>query len=756
MNVKRTAFVIGLVVVLTLLWGLQVGQVMGQAPAEGVSASTVLLIAADEGRGGRLIPKWSGSGTLISSDGLILTNCQVAFPKVLWDDPQFEYDVLIVALATEADKPPQPLYIAEVAQYDAALDLAVVRISQTLNGVSVDPRKLRLPAVSLGDSDKVAAGDALSIWGYSGVAGQAAESVEVKVSGFSSGRGIKGRAWIKVDTELEGALSGGAAVNEEDELVGILAAGAAGSADDIMHCRYTDDTNGDGTVDLNDTCTATGGTISTLRPANLAEALIRAAGQNLGPQPTPVPLPTRTPVPLPTRTPGAPRPTVSRLIFAPDIDEYDQPVTVVESFPSGTETIYFFFDYANFADGASWQPVLVYEGEPVEDAWPVEKWEGGPQGVWWLSFSGDPELADGSYEFVITYEGKELGSATVEVGGPEEKAPAFANIVFSGGGEEGYLLPGGIKEIVATFDYANMSRDTKWSYIGYYQGKEIAKGEGKPFSRASGTTSLPLSSTKALDPGIYRLELYIGERLAATADCRVQEDLGKVFGPITFAEGEDRDGNPLKPSTTFKSGISAVYAFFDWQGMQDGWTWSRAWYLDGEYVTGGESAWESGESGKNFWIYIYTKQGSLPEGRYRLDLRVEGELVQSGFFEIVGKTPSPRPTITPVPPKAGVVIYGRITDADTGRGIQGALFIVLQPGVSVQDFIVSGGDESLVYTWTETDRKGDYQLPNPLVRGESYSIIITADGYRPLTWEDGEVPEDMESPYEWNITLERM
>ena len=71
MNVKRTAFVIGLVVVLTLLWGLQVGQVMGQAPAEGVSASTVLLIAADEGRGGRLIPKWSGSGTLISSDGLL-------------------------------------------------------------------------------------------------------------------------------------------------------------------------------------------------------------------------------------------------------------------------------------------------------------------------------------------------------------------------------------------------------------------------------------------------------------------------------------------------------------------------------------------------------------------------------------------------------------------------------------------------------------------------------------------------------------
>jgi len=745
MNVKRTAFVIGLVVVLTLLWGLQVGQVMGQAPAEGVSASTVLLIAADEGRGGRLTPKWSGSGTLISSDGLILTNCQVAFPQVLWDDPEFEYDVLIVALATEADKPPQPLYIAEVAQYDASLDLAVVRISQTLDGASVDPKKLRLHAVSLGDSDEVAAGDALSIWGYSGVAGQAAESVEVKVSGFSSGRGVKGRAWIKVDTELEGALSGGAAVNERDELVGVLAAGAAGSADDVVHCRYTDDTNKDGTVDLNDTCTATGGAISTLRPVNLAEMLIRAAGQNLAPQPTPVP--------LPTRKPGATRPSVSRLIFAPDIDEYEQPVTVVESFPSGTETIYFFFDYANFTDGASWQPVLVYEGERMEDVWPAGKWEGGPQGVWWLSLSGDPELPDGAYEFVITYEGKDLGSATVEVGGPEEKAPAFANIVFSGGGEEGYLLPGGIKEIVATFDYANMSRDTKWSYIGYYQGKEIARGEGKPFSRASGTTSLPLSSTKALDPGIYRLELYIGERLAATADCLVQEGLGKVFGPITFAEGEDRDGNPVNPGTTFQSGISAVYAFFDYQGMQNGWTWARRWSLDGELVAEREDPWEGGESGENFWVKIYSKKGSLPEGEYQLDLLVEGELVQSGTCEIVGR--APRPTPTPTPPKGGVVIYGRITDASTGRGIQGAWFLVLQPGTSVQDFIVSGWDEDLVYSWAEADRNGDYQLSNPLARGEAYSMIVAAEGYRTIGEDDVEIPEDLKSPYELNLKLER-
>ncbi|MGC8838579.1 MAG: S1 family peptidase [Anaerolineae bacterium] len=477
MNRKRLVFVIGLVVVLTLFWGSQAGQAIGRAPTKDVSSSVVLLIAADEGRGGRLIPKWSGAGTIISPDGLILTNCQVAFPKAVWDDPEFDYDLLIVLLAQ--DKPPYPAYLGEVAQYDAALDLAVVRIVQSLDGTPVDPKKLNLPALSVGDSDGVAVGDTLSVWGYDGAGVHAAKPTEVQVDGFVSGRGIKGRAWISVSPELEGQLSGSPALNKDNELVAVAAVGAAGSADDVVHCRYTKDTNGNGTLDTGDTCTATG-SISAVRPVNPAQALIRAAGQKLAPQPTPAPTPKRI---APTG------PKVGRMVFAPDIDEWEQPVTVVQSLPSGPGIIYFFFDYANFADGAPWQPVLVYDGERREDVWPAQKWEGGPQGTWWISLSDD--LPDGTYEFIITYEGEDLASATIEVGGPEEDYPTFANIVFSGGGEEGYLLPGGIREIVATFDYANMTRDTEWSYIGYYEGKKIAEGKGRPFSRASGATRFP-------------------------------------------------------------------------------------------------------------------------------------------------------------------------------------------------------------------------------------------------------------------------
>ncbi len=738
-----------------LLVGMLLFSVWWQAQAAPLAAapspgqSVVQIIAADEGRGGRLIPKWSGSGVLISADGLILTNCHIAMPRLIWDDRAFDYDLLIVALASRSNKPPAPAYLAEVLQYDAGLDLAVLRISQTLDGSPVDGRKLKLPFLPLGDSDALAADDTLDILGYPGAADEPLATTTAAITGFSTGRGIKGRAWIRTDAELGGGLSGGPALNKDGEVVGVVAAGAAADAEEVMQCRYNEDTNRDGLVDQNDTCTATGGTIGTLRPVNLAQPLLRAAAGAVAPEPTPAPQP------KPTRKAPAVKASVGRLIFAPEIDEYEQPVTVVEALPSGAEAIYLFFDYENFADGATWQPLLVVDGKPQKNAWPAEQWQGGARGTAYISLGGDDEpLEDGTYEFVITYEGTQIGSAAIEVGGRPEKRPTFSYIVFSAGGEEGYLLPGGINEIEASFEYANMTRNTRWSYVGYYEGQEVARGSGTPFTRASGSTSLPLRSETALDPGIYRLELYIEDRLAATADCLVGEAGagGEFFSPITFAEDVDRRGNPIRPGTAFKSGITELYGIFTYQGMQDGWEWGWQWTLNGESLPLQKRTWDEGESGWNT-IQIYNSKGPLPDGEYRLDLYLKGNLVQSGTCTIGGGAPA-KPTPAPKKPKAreGVEVYGRITDAETGRGIAGAYFVVLKPGIKLADF---EGKEEQVYTAAKTDRNGDFSLSDPLIRGESYSMFAAAEGYRPVGGDDIRVGDDVESPLELEIELKR-
>jgi hypothetical protein len=337
----------------------------------------------------------------------------------------------------------------------------------------------------------------------------------------------------------------------------------------------------------------------------------------------------------------------------------------------------------------------------------------------------------------------------VAVGGPQEAGPAFTDIVFSGGGKNGYLLPAGIEEAEASFSYDGMTADTPWSYVWYYEGQEIAGDDGRPFTRLSGNTSLSLPSDQGFAAGTYRLELYIEERLAATADFLVGGDSDGsqgLFGPLAFAEGVDRTGKPVNPGTSFRNGISELYAFFDYRGMQDGWEWTRRWSVDGEVATETDDAWADGESGEGFWVRLYSDE-ALPDGEYQLDLLVEGEPVQSGTCTVgSGRQPTPTPG-----PEGEVEVYGRITNATTGRGIAGAFFLVLQPGISVDDFQWT---EEEVYSAAETDRSGNYELSVPLVRGETYSIIIGADGYNPIGEDDIHVAEDTESPLELNTTLQ--
>ena len=99
-----------------------------------------------------------------------------------------------------------------------------------------------------------------------------------------------------------------------------------------------------------------------------------------------------------------------------------------------------------------------------------------------------------------------------------------------------------------------------------------------------------------------------------------------------------------------------------------------------------------------------------------------------------------------------VEIYGWITDADTGQGIPGALFLVLLPGITVDDFEWS--EEELAAAG-EADLDGYFELSAPLVRGESYSLIVGATGYDMISEDDVTVGEDVESPLEVEFELQQ-
>lgn len=241
-----------------------------------VGAAVQILV---EGIVEGFIEEWSGSGTIISPDGLILTNAHVAV-----GDRFYRADRLTVALTVAEDKPPVPAYLAEVVQADPSLDIAVLRIAYDLSWQRINPTDLDLPYVQLGDSDVLRLGDPITILGYPGIGGETITLTRGEVSGFTAEAGYGNRAFIKTSATIAGGNSGGLATDENNKLIGIPSQVGAGEVSgDIVDCRPLADTNRDGYINQYDICVPTGGFINALRPINLAIPLINAAIQGQEP-----------------------------------------------------------------------------------------------------------------------------------------------------------------------------------------------------------------------------------------------------------------------------------------------------------------------------------------------------------------------------------------------------------------------------------------------------------------------------------------
>jgi S1-C subfamily serine protease len=249
-----------------------------ETPAQPISnevipyKSVVQIVALIE-MDGQLTEGWTGSGTIISEDGLILTNAHVVL-----SDRYYQVVDLIVAITVAQDLPPQQMFYADILQADANLDLAVIKVRSDIDGGPANFADLNIPPVLLGDSQSLGLGEELIIIGYPGIGGETITLTRGEVSGFTSQEQYGNRAYIKTSATFAGGNSGGLAATQKGEIIGIPTQLGSGDINvDIVDCRRLADTNRDGLIDESDNCVPTGGFINALRPINLAIPLIEAA-----------------------------------------------------------------------------------------------------------------------------------------------------------------------------------------------------------------------------------------------------------------------------------------------------------------------------------------------------------------------------------------------------------------------------------------------------------------------------------------------
>ena len=386
---------------------------LSSAQKQQLAHATVRIILMKKS-GGKMVPLGSGSGTIISKDGLILTNCHVADPVAIGYPEEDNPDALVVELVDTEDQPPVPMYTARLLASDGILDLAMIKIDKNLDGSAVNPANLNLPFVQIGNSDSVQFGDPVFVFGFPGIGGQTITYTSGSVSGFDAMDPIGNRAWMKTDATIAGGNSGGLAANTQAQIIGVPTRLGTSSATKLTDCRLIADTNGDGEINEKDTCVPTGGFINAIRPINWAKIMIEDAQKGVA---------YTSPYQENPRPTQAPRDSSTARFnlndWSTDIDQDHCPIQPVNSFPTGITKIYGVFQFSNMTSGENWSYRWLLDNREVftnQDEWK------NPSSGNCFSFSLENQgkaLPDGEYRLEI-YSGSNqdlVGSATTTVGG---------------------------------------------------------------------------------------------------------------------------------------------------------------------------------------------------------------------------------------------------------------------------------------------------------------------------------------------------
>ena len=207
----------------------------------------------------------------------------------------------------------------------------------------------------------------------------------------------------------------------------------------------------------------------------------------------------------------------------------------------------------------------------------------------------------------------------------------------------------------------------------------------------------------------------------------------------------DDNGDIDDQVESYESGTNLITPVFEYNCVPRSVTIVTIFSLDGEPVFSDK---ESLRSSTAQGLYGYplgtTDDSPLDDGEWGVEFYNNRTLLTDGQV-VIGESGDPVSN--------SVTVEGVVTDKKSRKPIKGAVILILQPGVSAEDWVEDDQPDEDVYTAGKTDSKGKFTLEHPLERETVYSIIVVAKSYKPLANDSFEIAADEADPVQLTIKL---
>lgn len=222
---------------------------------------------------------------------------------------------------------------------------------------------------------------------------------------------------------------------------------------------------------------------------------------------------------------------------------------------------------------------------------------------------------------------------------------------------------------------------------------------------------------------------------AQTSRCTAMQ-AGDVVWVTLNEDGE------VEEVESYPSETTRITAQFEYNCIPRRTTLVTVWYIDGEAVLTAEDKPKASNQPDAWQASLYMEdESALPDGEYGVEFYIGDQLLTQGAVTVGGGSTG-----------RAVTVQGTIVDSRSKKPIRGAIVVVLNEGVVLDDWLKDGTDED-IYAFARTDSKGQFVLNNPIEIGVPHSWVIGAQGYRPVVEEDWALEEDTEDPLVLNIAL---